>query len=246
MPDCRCIRPKCSVAPAMLEILRQAAACPRLTLAVISGRALADVRRRLPLEITFAGNHGLEIAGSGLDFEHAGRAATSSIARRGMRSSGGALCANGRPRGSKTKDCRRLCISAKWTNAITMRFSSKPGAPSAPSAPQLALRVGNRALEVRPKVQWDKGSALQYIQRKAGPFHACVCIGDDRTDETMFRANRGPTEYPNWPRQDQLPQPTTCPTRPRLRSCYPMSSMFAVRERTAFGRIHSLGLTRRD
>ena len=53
----------------------------------------------------------------------------------------------------------------------------------------LALRVGRLALEIRPKVQWDKGSALQYILEKAGPFEACVCLGDDRTDESMYRAN---------------------------------------------------------
>src|ERR1017187_2995058 len=57
---------------ATLEILRHAGACRRLSIAVISGRALVDVRRRIPLDITCAGNHGLEIAGGGLSFEHAG------------------------------------------------------------------------------------------------------------------------------------------------------------------------------
>jgi trehalose 6-phosphate phosphatase len=54
-----------------------------------------------------------------------------------------------------------------------------------------AYRAGKKAFEIRPKVGWDKGSALQYIQERTGPFDLCICIGDDRTDESMFRANPG-------------------------------------------------------
>src|SRR4051812_11479890 len=54
----------------MLEILRQITACSRITLAVISGRALGDVARRIPEGIVAAGNHGLEIAGPGIAFHH--------------------------------------------------------------------------------------------------------------------------------------------------------------------------------
>jgi trehalose-phosphatase len=53
----------------------------------------------------------------------------------------------------------------------------------------LGLRAGKRALEVRPRVEWHKGSAVDYIRRQAGFEDAlCICIGDDVTDETMFRA----------------------------------------------------------
>ena len=61
---------KVFLAPAMLEVLRQFQQCERVTLAVISGRHLPDVRRRVPLDLVFAGNHGLEIAGRGYSFIH--------------------------------------------------------------------------------------------------------------------------------------------------------------------------------
>jgi trehalose 6-phosphate phosphatase len=179
-----------SVAPATLEILQQAADCPRLTLAVISGRALADVKRRLPLDITFAGNHGLEISGGGLEFENA--------EARQLRPVLAAACevlsdvVRGWP-GASVED-KDLSATLHFRNVDRRRhnsllFAARHSLGSFGS--QLALRAGNRALEIRPKVAWDKGSALQYIWASAGPFDTCISIGDDRTDETMFRANRG-------------------------------------------------------
>jgi trehalose-6-phosphatase len=41
-----------------------------------------------------------------------------------------------------------------------------------------------------PRIVGDKGAALNYIKRQAGPFDVCVCLGDHRTDESMLRANR--------------------------------------------------------
>ena len=176
------------LAPATLEILRHAAVCRRLTFAVISGRSLADIRRRLPLNLVFAGNHGLEIAGDGIEYEHAG-------ARR--------------LRPSVSEACQILAETVRqWPGAwiedkdlsATLHFRQvdqrhhnsillAARRSLAVVGSSLALRAGKRALEIRPKVHWDKGHALLYIQEKAGPFDACLCLGDDRTDESMFRAN---------------------------------------------------------
>ena len=177
------------IEPATLEILRCVAACQRLTLAVISGRAMEDVRRRVPLDIIFAGNHGLEIGGGGVNFEHAeARRIRPTLAAACDALAGvvrhwpaawvedKGLSATLHFRRVDQRHHRLLLFAARRSLGV---FGS-----------QLALRLGNRALEVRPKVHWDKGSALQYIREKAGPFHACISIGDDRTDETMFRANR--------------------------------------------------------
>ncbi len=178
------------VAPSMNAILRQAAACSKLTLAVISGRALADIKRRLSFEIAIAGNHGLEITGAGLDFEHSGA--------RQLRPTLAAAC------GALTGILHEW--PAAWVEdkglSATLHFRQveerhhrsllfKARRTLGAFGSQLALRVGKRALEVRPNVSWDKGSALRYIQREAGPFQACICLGDDRTDENMFRANEG-------------------------------------------------------
>ena len=178
------------VAPGMGAILRQAVECPRLMLAVISGRALADVRRRLAFDITIAGNHGLEISGGGLSFEHSGARQLRPRLAEACEASARILrawpTAWVEDKGlSATLHFRK--VDQRQHHALLFTARRALG----PFGAQLALRVGNRALEVRPKVQWDKGNALQYIQKEAGPFNACVCIGDDQTDETMFRANSG-------------------------------------------------------
>ncbi len=178
------------LAPATLEILRHLAACPRITLAVISGRGLEDVRRRLPLDVIFAGNHGLELSGCGFAFEHAtARELRPSIAK-ACEILTEALCqwppAWVEDKGlSATLHFRK--VDPRYHNSLLLAARRALGVLGR----DVALRVGRLALEIRPRVQWDKGSALEYIQERAGPFDACVCLGDDRTDESMFCANSG-------------------------------------------------------
>jgi len=176
------------LAPATVEILRHVAICPRVKLAVISGRALSDVRRKVPVDIIFAGNHGLEIAGGGLEFVHDGALQLRPsleeaclVLREAIREWPGAWVEDKLL--SATLHFRR--VDPRHHSSLLFTARRRIGA----FGPKLALRMGNRALEIRPKVEWDKGTALRYIQQGAGPFDACICLGDDRTDESMFRAN---------------------------------------------------------
>ena len=178
------------LAPAMLEILRHTAACPRLSLAVISGRALTDIQRRLPFNIFFAGNHGLEVAGGGLEYEHNGARQLRSC----LSDACGILAETARQWPGAWIEDKGLSatlhyrqVDQRHHNPMLFAVRRSLGGLGA----RLSLRVGRLALEIRPKVQWDKGSALRYILEKAGPFDACICLGDDQTDESMFRANSG-------------------------------------------------------
>ncbi len=179
------------LAPATFEILKRAAACRRLTVAVISGRGLQDVKRFLPLqELLFAGNHGLEMVGGGLAFTHYGarqlRPALS-CARRALTPvfeqwpaawiEDKQLSLTLHFRQVDETQHKLLCSAAR---RAVLRTGSG-----------ILLRAGKSALEIRPRVRWDKGAALTYIQQKLGPFDACICLGDDQTDESMFRANIG-------------------------------------------------------
>ena len=176
------------VASSMVETLRRATACKRLTMAVISGRALSDVRGRLPLDIIFAGNHGLEIAGGGLNFEHE----TARQLRFAIAGACEALTGLQRQWPAVWIEDKGLSATLHFRKVeprsdYSLLFDARRCLRA--FGPQLALRVGKRALEVRPKVQWDKGNALKYIRERKGPFKATICIGDDRTDESMFRVN---------------------------------------------------------
>ncbi len=175
---------------AMFEVLRRIAASPVLSLAVISGRELADLRSRVPLDVILSGNHGLEIGGRGLAFEHPGArgrrpllATACSILAQTVQPWPGAWVED---KGlSATLHYRRVDLRAHRA----LRFQARQALRR--FGTRFALRAGHMALELRPKVAWDKGSALQYIRAESGPYDFCICIGDDRTDEAMFRAHHG-------------------------------------------------------
>jgi trehalose 6-phosphate phosphatase len=173
------------VSAGMAEILRQIAACTRMTLAVISGRALKDVARRVPKSAVVAGNHGLEISGPGVAFHHPDAEAVRPLLDRACAELEAALqrfpgAWVERKGLSATVHYRAVELRAHGAVRLATR------AVLAPYGKQFALRAGNRALEVRPSTGWEKGSALDYILSCLGPFDGVVAIGDDRTDETMF------------------------------------------------------------
>ena len=54
------------------------------------------------------------------------------------------------------------------------------------------LTVGNLVFEVRPRVHWTKGDAVNWIRdRLPHPDALCVYLGDDPTDEEVFAALQG-------------------------------------------------------
>ena len=173
--------------PSVLKTVQQALACHRVTLAVITGRALTDIERRFPAGAIFAGNHGLEIAGGGLDFEHeAARRLRPMIAQACE-----ALEAASAPWQAAWVEDKGLTGTlhfrkVKTAYRETLLFAARRTLGA--FGPNIAMRAGRDALEIRPRVAWDKGAALEYIYGHAGPFDCCVCLGDDRTDESMFRA----------------------------------------------------------
>ena len=64
--------PMLAVLPAATrQVLTELAAHATITIAIVSGRSLGDVKGRVGIPgLIYAGNHGLEIEGRGLAFEH--------------------------------------------------------------------------------------------------------------------------------------------------------------------------------
>lgn len=176
--------------PETAGILLRADKCSRLMLAVISGRALDDIRTLVPSASICAGNHGLEISGAGFNFFHHEAGQSNALLRSACETLSAAL----------------LAWPAAWVEqkglSATLHFRQVAESQHRPLllaatrslsvfGSRFALHAAKRALEIRPSVQWDKGAALEYIRERAGPFDACICLGDDRTDESMFLANSG-------------------------------------------------------
>jgi len=175
---------------AVLDTLRHVRQCERVTLTVISGRHLPDVRRRVPLDLIFAGNHGLEIADPGYCISHpAATRLRPLIARSRQRLTGLQRYWPGAWIEDKEFSLTLHYRNVDETRRHALVFETRQCLRV--FAPLLALRIGIMSLEIRPKVNWDKGSALRYIGETLGPFDLSICLGDDTTDESMFRANRG-------------------------------------------------------
>lgn len=177
------------LAPDTVAALRRLESCDRLSLAVISGRALEDVRSRVPLDLIFAGNHGLEIAAGAVSFSHPAAIRLRPLLAQAQRR----LAGLDRHWPGAWMECKDLSLTLHYREVAESRRHSLHAAARRglkPFAPHLAFRAGLMALEIRPKVNWEKGHALDYIQENLGPFELSVCLGDDTTDESMFRANR--------------------------------------------------------
>jgi trehalose-phosphatase len=171
-------------------VLRRLAVRPECLVLVISGRSLPDLQPRIPLrEVVLAGNHGLEIEGCSYSFRHS--EAEAGIPRLAAVSADLSALLLRWP-GALLED-KRLTATVHYRQVAECDQQALVRAVRrvlAPYAGEFGLRAGKKALEVHPRVGWNKGSAVNWLRHASG-VSACLCIGDDRTDETMFRGCSG-------------------------------------------------------
>jgi trehalose 6-phosphate phosphatase len=173
------------------KVLKALASRPRVKLAILSGRALGDVRRRVGIPSAYySGNHGLEIKGPGLSFLHPSAKlsrgdlkALAALARRAFAKIPGALVEY---KGLGVALHGRRVAPANRTaflSAVEWLQGSVPGR-------KLLWRRGLEVWEALPRVSWNKGrAAALLVDRLGGPFP--IAIGDDLTDEDLFAAVNG-------------------------------------------------------
>jgi trehalose-phosphatase len=173
---------------AVLRLLAQ-----RSPVAVVSGRDLADVRKRVGIPgINYAGSHGFDIAGPSGEHVHGQalaaapqlRAAAEDLARDTARVAGVQL------------ERKRFSL------AIHYRRASEADVPAVETAvdrararhPGLRKTHGKKVFQLQPDVAWDKGRAVLWLLGALGLENENVrpiYIGDDVTDEDAFRALAG-------------------------------------------------------
>jgi len=159
--------------------------------ALVSGRGLADVRERAGLDsdrVWYAGNHGMEIEGPDTRRVHEeaaeARPELDQVAARLER-------ALGEIAGAWVED-KGLTLSVHFREVDPDREEEVVGAVESAATGADTLRVtrGKKVLEVRPRVDWHKGRAANFLlERFDPPVGAPVLyLGDDVTDEDAFRA----------------------------------------------------------
>lgn len=173
-------------ARAVVQALSRA---PGAYVAVVSGRGLADVRDRVGIEgIAYAGNHGMEIEGPGIHRLHPAAAAARPLLEVVIERSASALS---RIEGAALED-KGLTLTVHYRRVARPLVEAVRDVVDRAVAGLEGLRVteGKEVLEVRPRVDWHKGRAVEFLLRQfeGGPAAPVIYIGDDTTDEDAFEA----------------------------------------------------------
>lgn len=176
------------LSPAIRPVLDDlAGAHPEFRLAFLSGRSLEDLTRRIETggKPVFAGNHGLQIQGSGMDWTHPAVAAARPHLERLLVDLDHWF--SGVP-GIEIED-KGLSVTLHHRRMIPEWLPLLNEALDSISLPgELRRHEGKMVHEFRPAVDWNKGRAMLRIASHLGiPAGAVVFLGDDATDEDAFR-----------------------------------------------------------
>ena len=162
----------------------------RCPVAVVSGRDRVELQRLVGIDgIIYAGSHGFEIRGPGLQSEYGAEFLPDlDSAEAELRQS--AACLKG-----------ALLERKKYSVAMHARGLTPEDALAVESAVDVVLSrharlrryAGKEVFEMLPRLDWNKGRAvlhiLEHLRLPADVFP--VYIGDDRTDEDAFAALAG-------------------------------------------------------
>jgi trehalose 6-phosphate synthase/phosphatase len=180
---------KAKLKPKMRKALVSCAGRNDTDVAIVSGRGLADVQDMVKQpDLTYAGNHGLEIMGPDMPhFVHED-------------------LVHYRHRAEELAQALERCaVGGAWTEhkgpTLTFHYRAVPENSRAELTDEVRTiiqqhgyqpRDAHCAVEARPPIGWDKGRAVLHILRsRYGPAWSeevrVIYVGDDRTDEDAFR-----------------------------------------------------------
>jgi len=200
---------KASIAKEIKDLLSELSKSPKCKLAIVSGRALKDIKNVIGLKgIIYSGNHGLEIEGPKIKFEPIVSSRYKAILEQIKNNLNKKLSSF---KGAFVED-KGLSLSLHY------RLVDKKNIPQVKTIfretvilylvrNKIKIKTGKMVLEVRPHLEWDKGKVVLWLltrQRFAlkGSNVFPIYIGDDRTDEDAFRAieNKGLTIFVGEPK----------------------------------------------
>ncbi|MCD6230645.1 MAG: trehalose-phosphatase [Dehalococcoidia bacterium] len=191
-----------SLSHKMISCLYSLSNNPNITLGIISGRKLTDIRKKVNLSnIIYSGNHGLEIQGAGIQFvcptaNHSKQLLHSLYQQLDKRLT--------TINGARTED-KELSLTLHYrlvpkeelpTLEQTFRQITEPYLTSG----KVIVTSSKKAYEIRPVVDWNKGKAITFIAQNLWPEKKplIIFLGDDVTDNDGFNTtndNKGISIY---------------------------------------------------
>ena len=161
---------------------------PFLSVGIISGRSLEEIRKMVGIrDLLYAGNHGYEIKFKKRVWTHPDLEGFASGLKKIVRA------VHRRTRGVKGI----IVENKKFTASIHYRnvTSHSPGAVLeiitgvlAPYPETFTVSRGKKVFEIRPRIEWDKGKAIERLTELLAVRTKLmrIYIGDDQTDEDAF------------------------------------------------------------
>lgn len=175
-----------TLVPGMADVLAALATlCP---VAVLSGRDLADIRKRVGLDgVWYAGSHGFELVGPD-GVHHQNESATPAI--HALEKAAAELREQFAGIHGIMVEHKRFAVAVHYRNAAAERIGAVLAAVrSVGQRDGFRVTGGRKVIELRPDINWDKGTALQWLldrlPRDRSPVMP-IYIGDDLTDEDAF------------------------------------------------------------
>ncbi len=173
--------------PEFKAALKDLAALPGVSVFILSGRALQSVRRLVGLKnLYYGGNHGMEIEGPGFAWRDAAAAKV-----RGLIPGIVADIQERFPAGTGVLvENKVFSASVHYRNikpAYKHGFFARMKVLGNAQSGNLYWRGGHKVFELVTRGATHKGRALELLRKRLGRAFA-VAVGDDLTDEDMFKA----------------------------------------------------------
>lgn len=180
------------------RLLARLADRPNVTVGIVSGRELEDVRTRVGLgaPLVYAGLHGMQIEAEEERFEHPLLAESEALMQEFVAELTEAV--DGIP--GVLVEPKTAAVTLHWRQAEaegTVRARAALDRLTAPLVADGRVRLlpGSAICEVLPTIPWNKGDAVDWLREHVGELAGrppwTLFVGDDLTDENAFRALEG-------------------------------------------------------
>ncbi len=165
----------------------------RMPVAILTGRDIDDVRQKVRLdELVYVGSHGFDVAGPGIE---GSPDVTDDVTRGQIDRIGQEVETRLSAVPGVILENKRFSVAVHYRNVAESEVSAMLNHVHQIAERETALRLaeGKKLIEIRPDVEWDKGTALLWVLQALDLDHESVLpvfFGDDVTDEDGFRALR--------------------------------------------------------
>lgn len=170
------------------KVLKDLLKNPFISVGIISGRSLGEIRKMVGIrDLFYAGNHGFEIMFEKRVWTHPDLENFASGLKKIIRAVR-----------SRTRGIKGIIVeNKKFTASIHYRNVTTPSPDAilavitsilAPYPETFTVCRGKKVFEIRPRIEWDKGKAIERLTELLAVRTKLmrIYIGDDQTDEDAF------------------------------------------------------------